>query len=50
MKNLSDIKFIIEKSSNLFLSDIEIRNGNLFCYSKPENIIENIIQLKNTLS
>ena len=46
MKNLSDIKFIIEKSSNLFLSDIEIRNGNLFCYSKPENIIENIIQLK----
>ena len=46
MKNLSDIKFIIEKSSNLFLSDIEIRNGNLFSYSKPENIIENIIQLK----
>ena len=46
MKNLNEIKLIIEKSPGFSFLDIEITNNNLICFSAIENIIENIIQLK----
>ena len=46
MKNINDIKSIIEKNSSFSFFKIFVQNNNLVCYSEAKNIIENIIQLK----
>ena len=46
MKNLNEIKSILDKSSGFSFLNIEITNSGLVCHSKNENIVENIIQLK----
>ena len=50
MKNLNEIKSILDKSSGFSFLNIEITNTGLVCHSKNENIVENIIQLKNILN
>ena len=46
MKNLNEIKSILEEGSGFSFLKIEIINNSLLCHSENENIVENIIQLK----
>ena len=46
MKNLNEIKLILEESSGFSFFNTEIINNSLVCHSENKDIVENIIQLK----
>ena len=46
MKNLNEIKLILEESSGFSFLNTEIINNSLVCHSENKDIVENIIQLK----